>query len=131
MNWPLLGGSLAAILMLAGAARLLGLGGARLVDEADAVRVAEEILTDFEGQEAHLAADGSGAVVLGAGGDTVAIRRHGARFLARRVARPARVSRDGAAVTIDGGERAAGPFVLTLASEAEARLLTAMLGSAP
>ncbi|WP_188053166.1 MULTISPECIES: hypothetical protein [unclassified Sphingosinithalassobacter] len=131
MNWALLGGSLAAVLALAGIARALRLGGARLESEAEAIAAAEEIVSDFEGREARLAADGSGAVVFGNGSELVALRRHGARFFARRFARPLAAEASGTTVVIESGERLAGPFRLTLETEDEARLLTAMLGSAP
>lgn len=126
----LLGGSLAAILLLALAARFLRLGGARLANEDEAREIAEATFADFEADRAWLDIDGQSAVVTGKRGDHALVRRHGARFIARRLPRPAQVDASGAVVVIASGERLLKPFVITLASAEEARLLTSLLGSA-
>lgn len=82
MNWALLAGSLAGVLGLALIARLLGLGGAELSDAAEAMRIAEAELPGFEASSAALADDRRSAVVTGADGAIVKIRRHGAQFVA-------------------------------------------------
>ena len=82
MNWTLLVGSLAGVLGLALVARLLGLGGGELTDEAEAMRIAEAEMPGFHAQLATLADDRRSAVVTGADGTTLRIRQHGAQFVA-------------------------------------------------
>lgn len=85
MNWWLAAGSLAAVLALAGIARILGLGGTqRLADGDDAVRLAEALVSGFEGKRSVLAADGGRAAVAGGPGDLVVIEPLGARHRATR-----------------------------------------------
>ena len=125
----LLGGSLAAILLLALAAHWLRLGGARLTAESEACEVAEATFADFEAERVWLDIDGASAVVAGKDGSHALVRRHGARFVARKLARPAQVEAEGPVVVIASGERLLKPFVITLESVGEARLLTSLLGS--
>jgi hypothetical protein len=125
----LLGGSLAAILLLALAARFLRLGGARLADESEACEVAEATFADFEAEHAWLDIDGQSAVVAGKEDGHALVRRHGARFVARKLVRPAQIDAKGPVLIVASGERLLKPFVITLASEEEARLLTSLLGS--
>lgn len=127
----LLAGSLAAVLLLALAAHLLRLGGARLADEAEARDVAEASFADFEAERIWLDIDGQAAVVRSKDGSLALVRRHGARFLARKAPVPAQASAQGSVVIVASGERLLKPFVITLASADEARLLTSLLGSAP
>jgi hypothetical protein len=54
MNWFQLGGSIVAILILAGVARLLRLGESRIASAADARRFAEEALAGFEARHAAM-----------------------------------------------------------------------------
>lgn len=82
MNWALLAGSLAGVLGLALVARLLGLGGGELADEAEAIRIAEAELPGFTAVSAELAEDRLSAVVLGADGSRLKVRQHGAQFVA-------------------------------------------------
>lgn len=84
MSWALLGGSLAGVLGLALVAKLLGLGGARLAGSDEAMRIAEAELPGFVAVSATVADDGQSAIVAGADGMTVRIRRHGAQFVADR-----------------------------------------------
>ena len=125
----LLGGSLAAILLLALAARFLRLGGARLGSESDACEVAEATFADFVSSEVWLDIDGQSAVVVGKDGNRALVRQHGARFVARKLASPVRATAEGPVVVIASGERLRKPFVITLASDGEARLLTSVLGA--
>ncbi|MET0308355.1 MAG: hypothetical protein ABW023_06575 [Sphingomonas sp.] len=125
----LLGGSLAAILLLALVARFLRLGGARLSDKSEACEVAEATFADFEAERAWLDVDGQSAVVAGRKGGHALVRRHGARFVARKLVWPAQIDAKGPVLIVASGERLIKPFVITLESAEEARLLTSLLGS--
>lgn len=85
MNWLALGGSLAAVLALGGAAAMLRLGrGERmLVEEADAVRAADDAVAGFAGVSAVIGADGRAALVFGEDRRVVVLKVHGARIAAR------------------------------------------------
>ena len=126
-----LGGSLAAILLLALAAKLLRLGGARLQAGSEACEVAEATFADFEAKRVWLDIGGASAVVAGKDGSYALVRRHGAHFIGRRSEQLARAEANGPVVTIPSGERLLRPFVITLESSEEARLLTSLLGSRP
>ncbi|MBC9034659.1 hypothetical protein IAG41_19900 [Sphingomonas sp. JC676] len=128
-QFALLGGSLAAILLLALAAYLLRLGGARLAGENEACEIAETTFADFEADRAWLDMDGQSAIIAGKDGSHALVRRHGARFVARKLVPPAEVSAEGPVVIVASGERLLKPFVITLESADEARLLTSLLGS--
>ena len=85
MNWWLVGGSLAAVLALAGVARLLRLGGAqRLESGDDAVKLAEALVSGFEGTAGVVATSGELAAAVGGPGDLVVIEPLGARHRATR-----------------------------------------------
>jgi hypothetical protein len=111
MNWIQLGGSLVAILALAGVARMLRLGESRITDADTACRMAEELLAGFEARRAIVSADGSAALVAGNG--TVAVlKRHGAKVAARRLIPPLRLRPAVEGVGVDTGERMFGVIVL-------------------
>ena len=82
MSWALIAGSLAGVLGLAAAAKLLGLGGAELASEEEAMRIAEAERPGFVALSARLAEDRQSALVTGENGKTVRLRRHGAQFVA-------------------------------------------------
>ncbi|UZK65529.1 hypothetical protein [Sphingomonas sp. M1-B02] len=111
MNWTELGGSLAAILVLAWIARLLKLGESRISDEKTAAEMAEEILPGFTAREALVSSDGSAALVLGNGAIAL-LKRHGAKVAARRMSAPLWRRPAAEGVTIETGERMFGPVTL-------------------
>ncbi len=81
MNWLLLAGSLAGVLVLAAAAWALGLGGdPKIADEAEALRIAAD--HGFEGTIATVQDEGRKAIVGDAEGRITTIRRHGVHFIA-------------------------------------------------
>jgi len=104
MNWVQLGGSIAAILFLAGVAWALGLGRAEIADEAQAMREAEDALSGFEAVRATVSADRRAAMVHGRDGSVAALKLHGAQIAARRI-EAARVAETGEGWTLDSGER--------------------------
>ena len=84
--WLQLGGSLVAILVLAGLAALLKLGRTLPITDPDvAAREAEAMLSGFEAAEAIIAGDGNAALVHGRDGSVAVLKRHGAHLAARRV----------------------------------------------
>lgn len=111
MSWLQLGGSLAAILALAGLARWLKLGESRIVDEATARRFAEESLAGFVGGPALIAQNGDAALVAG-GGAVALLKRHGAHVAVRRLIPPLALREAIEGVTVDTGERMFGAVTL-------------------
>lgn len=105
MNWLQLGGSLAAILMLAGIAWALRLGrDARIDSPEEAAAAAEAALAGFATVDAVVGADGGGALAVGEDGRLAAIKRHGARAAVREVTWSALRPTPGG-VVIETGER--------------------------
>ncbi|MBX3593524.1 hypothetical protein [Sphingomonas sp.] len=130
MNWALTAGSLAAVLALAGVARLLRLGGPRpIASGEDAVAIADAMVTGFTGRAGIVSASGAHAAATSGPGDCVLIEPMGARYRAQRIA-GARIAMlsdgDGTVVTI-----ATAPETLvriTVADTAAARRFAEILG---
>lgn len=111
MDWYQLGGSLAAILALAGIARLLRLGESRIDSPARAIELAEHALVGFHGTRAIVSEDGGAALVAGNG--TIAVlKRHGAKVAARRLLPPLRVREAVEGVTVETSEALFGAVTL-------------------
>lgn len=114
------GGSLGAIVLLAGFARWLGLGGdPRLHDPGEAQRLAEEVLDGFEAHEVVLDRAGVGALLRDPAGRVMLLRRHGARWAGRLLDSDARVQTDRTFMTIATGEKSFGPITLDLGDQAQ------------
>lgn len=111
MNWVQLGGSLAAVLVLAGVAWALKLGESRISDDATAQTMAEEALSGFVARDAVVDTNGAAALVLGNHGIAL-LKRHGAKVAVRLLSRPLwrRPSPEG--VTIETGEKMFGSVLL-------------------
>ncbi|MDF7777866.1 hypothetical protein P1X14_21605 [Sphingomonas sp. AOB5] len=99
-----LGASLVAILTLALAAKLLGLGGGRIGGETEAIRAAEDILSGFDGESATIGSDGQAAIVRGRDGSFALLKMHGARIAARRLTGPLDAVPTGDGLRIASGE---------------------------
>jgi hypothetical protein len=126
MNWYQLGGSIVAILLLAGVARLLRLGESRISTEADARRIAEEMLAGFDARAALVSEDGGAALVAGDGAIAV-LKRHGAQVAARRLVPPLRIHTAVEGVTVETGERLFGSVTLLGVVDSQVRGLEASL----
>ncbi len=111
MSWLELGGSLAAILFLAGIARWLKLGESKIADEATARRFAEDALAGFTAGPALVATNGEAAIVAGQGALAL-IKRHGAQVAVRRLLPPLNLTETVEGVTIHSGERMFGSISL-------------------
>ena len=126
MDWTQIGGSLLAILALAGVARMLRLGDARIGDADRAREMAEDMLAGFEARAAIVGTDGNAALVLGNG--TIAVlKRHGAKVAARRLLPPLQLFTAVEGVEVATGERLFGRVLLFGVLEADVRALEASL----
>ena len=116
MNWVLLGGSLVAVLLLAGVAKAMGLGGDVRLDHDAARRIAEnegflpvDLITDRAG---------IAAIARDAAGQHMLIRRHGVNFVTRMLHHPLDARLDQKLLTLGTGERAFGRITLDLGDQA-------------
>lgn len=131
MNWWLAAGSLAAVLLLAGIAWLLKLGGTQKLETGDdAIALAEALSSGFEGKAGIISASGELAAATGGPGDLVLIEPMGARHRARRIA-GARIAMlsdgaDGTAITLQLSPQEM--FRITVADAAAARAFAQILG---
>ncbi len=116
-----LGGSLAAILLLAWIALRLGLGGdVRIRDAGEARLLAGEAVFGFEAVEVGLDRAGIGALLRDKSGRVMLLRRHGAHFAARLLESHEDIRLDHNFLVIATGERAFGTVTLDLREEAQA-----------
>ena len=114
------GGSFAAILLLAGLARRLGLGGdPRLRDPDEARRLAGEVLDGFDAQDVVLDRAGIGALLRDPAGRVMLLRRHGARWAGRLLDSHAGVLLDRTFMTVSTADRTFGAVTLDLGDQAQ------------
>lgn len=115
-----LGGSIAAMLLLAWTAKRMGLGGdIRIRDEDHARRLAEESVCGFEPTNIALDCAGMGALMKDASGRQLLIRRHGAQFAGRLLDGQSYSRLDQNLLTIETGDTAFGNVTLNLGAEAQ------------
>jgi hypothetical protein len=100
LNWIVLAGSLAGVLLLAGAAHWLGLGGDARLDEGMARALAVE--QGLEPHELVLDLANMAALARDAAGRVMLIRRHGAHFVALTVADTTEARLDHGFLTLGG-----------------------------
>lgn len=111
MNWTLLGGSLVAVLALAGIAAWLKLGGDPL-DEAAAIDAAGDMLPGFVPEVALLGEDGEAALVRGRGERIALVKRHGAQPAVRELTRPVGLAAGDKGTIVRSGDRMFGDVVM-------------------
>jgi hypothetical protein len=126
VNWAQLGGSIVAILALAGVARWLRLGESRIASAAEAREIAEDMLAGFYAHAAIVSQDGGAAIVAGNGAIAV-LKRHGAKVAARRLLAPLSIGPAIEGVTVRTGERLFGDVTLLGVLESDVRGLEASL----
>ena len=131
MNWPLLAGSVAGVLGLALAARLLRLGGGAISSEEEARRLAEAQIPGFSAVDAFLSIDGQAALVLGGDGSLAVLKLHGAQVASRRLPAPAAMIKLDERVTVVSGERMFGAVHLLLSAQDRDRLRALIQGEPP
>ena len=109
------GGSLIAILALAGLAWLLKLGGKpQLTSEADVAMAASEVEDSFATQRSSISRGGDAALVRDASGRIMVIKRHGNKF-AGRVLGPSAAAREQVdALVVDHDDNRFGSVRLSL-----------------
>lgn len=111
MNWTLLGGSLVAVLSLAGIAAWLKLGGDPLTD-SDAMEAAGDALPGFVPDAVLLGRDGGAAVVRGRKGRVALVKRHGAQPAVREVVQPVGLGTTKDGIVVRSGDRMFGDVIL-------------------
>jgi hypothetical protein len=106
VNWVQLGGSLVAILLLAGIAWWLRLGrDAKIASPGEAADAADHALPGFRTAGAVVGADGMAALAVDTGATRLAVmKRHGARIAVREVSWDA-VRSTPAGIIVETGER--------------------------
>lgn len=109
------GGSLVAILFLAGIARWMRLGGnPTLRDEADVASAASEVEDGFVPARHSIARGGKAALASDASGRIMVIKLHGNRFAGRVLTGQATAREEVDALVVDCGEARFGPVRLSL-----------------
>ena len=116
MNLLLLIGSLAAVLLLAWAAKAMGLGGDVRLDRDAALRIAAE--NGFQPTAIIVDHAGMAAIVRDAAGRHLLIRRHGVNFVTRVLHAPLDARLDQKLLTLGTGERTFGRITLDLGDQA-------------
>jgi hypothetical protein len=115
-----LGGSIAAILLLAWTAKRMGLGGdVRIRDEDHARALAEEAICGY--QPTHIILDKAniGALMKDATGRHLLVRRHGAQFVGRLLDGHSDSRLDQNFLTIGTADKAFGKVTLNLGPDAQ------------
>lgn len=108
-------GSLIAIFLLAGLARLLGLGGKPRLKTAQQVqRAAGEVFDGFAVESFALDADGASAILRDQQGAIMVIKRHGNQFAGRLLDARANITSDGPNLVVDPGDARFGTVSLHL-----------------
>ncbi|MDJ0979515.1 MAG: hypothetical protein QNI87_13390 [Erythrobacter sp.] len=109
------GGSLIAILALAGLATLLRLGGRpSLSDETAVTKAAGEVEDGFETSRVSIARDGAAALARDPDGRIMVIKRHGNKYAGRVLTPAARGLEEVDALVVDTGETRFGPVRLSV-----------------
>ena len=116
MNWVVLAGSLAAVIMLAWAAKAMGLGGDIRLTREDALRIASE--EGFSPNDVIIDRAGIAAIARNDAGQYMLIRRHGVNFVTRMLRQPLDARLDQKLLTLGTGERAFGRITLDLGDQA-------------
>ncbi len=114
------GASLLAILLLAGLAHWLRLGGdVRIRDEDHARDIAREALFGFEAVAVALDRARIGALLRDGDGRQMLIRRHGVRFVGRLLSPGIEARLDQNFLTLGAGDRFFGSVTLNLGDQAQ------------
>ena len=108
-------GSLLAISLLAGIARLLKLGPApKLASEQDAREIADQVHAGFKPVDISIDQEGNGALLRSASGQIMLVRPHGSHFAGRILPRNARLNVSEDTLIIDSAEKPFGTAQLQI-----------------
>ena len=107
-----IGGSIVAILILAGVAWGLKLGGGTIADEAQAMSDAEAILSGFDSKRAVVASDHKAALVHGRDGSVALLKVHGSMVAGRRLNPPLDTRPSPEGLVVASGEKRFGSVLL-------------------
>jgi hypothetical protein len=107
-----IGGSIAAILVLAAIAWGLKLGGGTIAGEAQAMADAEAILSGFDAERAVVAADRKAAIVHGRDGSVALLKIHGSMVAGRRLNPPLDIRPGPEGLIVASGEKRFGSVLL-------------------
>ncbi|MGB3472881.1 MAG: hypothetical protein WBA51_18850 [Erythrobacter sp.] len=109
------GGSLIAILVLAGIAWALKLGGKpKLHDDADVARAANEVEDGFVPGRSSISREGAAALARDQAGRIMVIKRHGNRFAGRIIDGRARCREEVDGLVVETGDARFGSVRLSL-----------------
>ena len=109
------GGSLVAILLLAGLAYWWGLGGKpRIRDEYHARLLAGEVVYGFDPVDCSLDENGAAAVMQDHAGRIMVLKRHGSHFAGRILTGLSSAGAANGQLTINSGERRFGRVTLAV-----------------
>ncbi len=113
------GGSLAAILVIYGLARLIGLGGKPRLSDDETVRLAaSEVEDGFEAQRIAIGRDQKAALVKDDAGRMMIIKLHGNQFAGRILTNTAKVREEVDGLVVDCGETSFGTVRLSVTDPA-------------
>jgi len=130
VNWIGLAGSLAAVFVVAGLVKWLGLGRGAPLDEASVLQVAADTYIGPAFTTAVVGADGRAGLAEGVAGELALVRAHGDKWVARLLAPPVAARVDGDALIIAAGETMFGATTLTLGAAEAARWAAKLKGEA-
>ncbi|MES2054884.1 MAG: hypothetical protein V4564_03010 [Pseudomonadota bacterium] len=121
MNWLVFAGSLLAVLAMTLVARLLGLGAAPRIADADhARRLADEAWCGFRAVDVAIDRGGRAALLRDAANRHMVIRAHGNHFVTRFIESPVHAALDRQSLTVSLGESMFGTVTLDLGDDAAA-----------
>jgi hypothetical protein len=132
VNWVQLGGSLAAVLALSGAAWWMRLGrDARIASVEEAAEAIDGSLPGFVTGGAVMGADGRAALAVDRRGERVAVcKRHGAKLAVREVGWAALRSTPGG-IVVETGEKRFGQVPIAGVDALDVRRLAPNLQTGP
>ena len=100
------GGSLIAILLLAGLAYWLGLGGKpKIISAEHATRLAGEVVFGFDASECSIDSEGASALLSDRTGRIMVLKRHGSQFAGRILNSNSNADAKGDQLEVESGER--------------------------
>ncbi len=129
MTWASFLGSLAGVLAVVALAKWLGLGRLEPLDEAGALRIAEDTFVGHRFRAAAVDREGRAALVEGMAGEMALLRSHGDKWVARLLDLPTSAQTEGERLIIGPSEAMFGTTTLALDGEEAARWASRLRGA--